>query len=221
VPDANALNYLALQDAVLGRRFPAASQRPNAKRWLATAYQDVWSAEDWTFKRVSRASLTVTANDLTPGMPTDFGQMIALYDGFGDKLEYLSQERFERYFAPELILATSGNPSFYTVVDRQIYLSSSPGNTTFHISYVRRLSHKQSDQLTVAPGFMDDDIDYPLWDDNHSVLIPRATAIGLIELNDPTWSEAQAEYERQLDRMRFDYEERRPAIQWGMVSWDA
>ncbi|MBA2370737.1 MAG: hypothetical protein H0V71_03720, partial [Chloroflexi bacterium] len=51
MPDANALTYLQLQDAVLGRRFPAASQRANSKRWLATAYQDVWSADDWAFKR--------------------------------------------------------------------------------------------------------------------------------------------------------------------------
>ena len=220
MPDANAINYLALQDAVLGRRFPAASQRPNAKRWLATAYQDVWSAADWTFRRVSRASLAVSAGDTTPAMPPDFGTAIDLYDEFGNKLEYLAQERFERYFADSLVQSAQGQPLAFTVVNRQIELSLQPGTATFRLSYFRRLSHKESDGTTVTGGFMDEDSDYPLWDDHHSVLVPRATAIGLIEVNDPTWEQAQMEYERQLDRMREDYEQRRPAYQWGAVSWD-
>jgi hypothetical protein len=219
MPDSNALNYLALQDAVLGRRFPAASQRTNAKRWLATAYQDVWSAEDWTFKRVSRASLTMTAGDTTPTMPADFGSAIELFDDSGNKLEYLSQERFERYFAADLIVSTAGTPYAYTVVNRQIEVSSAPGTATYKLSYYRRLSHKESDGTTVTAGFMDEDSDYPLWDDNHAVLIPRATAIGLIEVNDPTWQQAQEEYERQLGRMMSDYEQPQPSYQWGAVEW--
>jgi hypothetical protein len=221
MPDANALNYLALQDAVLGRRFPASSQRTNAKRWIATAYQDVWSADDWTFKRVSRASLTMTAGDTTPTMPADFGSAIELFDDSGNKLEYLSQERFERYYAADLVGSTAGIPSAYTVVNRQIEVSSAPGTATYKLSYYRRLSHKESDGTTVTAGFMNEDDDFPLWDDHHAVLIPRATAIGLIEVNDPTWQQAQEEYERQLQRMSADYEQPQPSYQWGAVSWSA
>ena len=219
MPDVNALNYLALQDAVLGRRFPAASQRNNAKRWLNTAYQDVWSSADWTFKRVSLSTLALTAGDSTPDMPSDYGDTIELYDPQqGYKLKRLSQEEFEQYAVDPLFV---GTPYLYSVINRQVTLAPSPGGGTLRHSYFRRLSHREADGTTVTVGFMNEDDDYPLWDDHHAVLIPRATAVGLVEVNDPTWEQAQTEYERQLARMKEDYEQRRPAKQWGAACWDA
>lgn len=219
MPDVNALNYLALQDAVLGRRFPAASQRNNAKRWLSAAYADVWAAEDWTFRRISRATLAVSAGDSTPAMPADFLDAIELYDETGISLLRLSQEEFEERYAEILVLNQPGLPEAYSVVNRQIEIAPLPGATmNYRLSYKRRLCHREADASTVTPGFMDEDSDYPLWDDHHSLLIPRATAIGLIELNDPTWQQAQEEYERQLARMKDDYVQISPANQWG-ATW--
>lgn len=213
-----ALTYLNLQDAVLGRRFPASTQRENAKRWLETAYYDVWSAADWTFKRVSFVNLAVTSGDPTPTMPSDYLDTIELYDSSGVRLERLSQERFEREYGDVLVGGSVGSPSVYTVVDRQIILAPAPQTATFRHSYWRRVSHKNSSGAVVA-GPLSADTDTPLWDDHQAVLIPRAVAIGLIELNDPTWQEAQGEYERQLSRMREDYEQRQPAYQWGKEWW--
>lgn len=210
------MTYKELQDAVLGRRFPPASQRENAKRWLATAYSDVWAAYDWTFKRVSRENVAVTTGGVVT-MPATFGKEIALYDDFGVRVAQLSQERFEEYFDTTELGGAIG----FMSVNRQITVSPDPGAVTYRLSYMRRLAHKEADGVTVSAGFMDEDSDFPLWDDHHSVLIPRATSIGLLELNDPTWEQQQEEYERQLARMRQDYEVRRPALQWGAVSWDA
>ncbi len=221
--DINALTRLDLKNAVLGRRFPAASQGTNALRWLAAAYTDVWAAADWTFKRVSRATLNVTSGVAAPTLPADYGTSIGVWDQFGDELVRLSQERFEHEFAEDLALSITGQPWAYTTVNRQVILGPTPNVTgTFRHSYMRRLSHRESDFATVTAGFMDEDNDYPLWDDHHGVLIPRATAIGLLELNDPTWQQQQDEYERQLARMNDDYEQRRVAdrsyggaAQWG------
>ena len=221
MPAANALTFLQLQDAVLGRRFPAASQRDNAKRWIATAYQDVWSAADWTFKRVSRFSLAMTSGDSTPAMPSDFGEALDLYDDSGVPMMRYSQEEFEYRYGDILLTSQTGLPEAYVVVNRQIEVAPFPTTTTFRLSYLRRLSHKELDETTVTGGFFDEDSDYPLWDDHHSLLIPRATAIGLQEVNDPTWDQAQEEYERQLSRMREDYVQVRPAHQWGALYWDA
>lgn len=214
MPDANALTYLNLQDAVLGRRFPATTQRSNAKRCLATAYVDVWNAEDWTFKRVSRASFAVTS--ATPTMPTAFGQAIALFDDAGNEIEQLPEELFERYFTNPA--NTSGVPSAFTVVNRQIILSSNPGTVTFQLSYKRRLASRTS-ALVVQAGMMVADGDYPLWDDYHAVLIPRAQAILYLELGDPSFQDVQDEYERQLDRMGEDYAQERPLRQWARQAW--
>lgn len=222
MPQANALTFLNLQDAVLGRRFPAASQRTNAKRWLATAYTDVWNAlrpenRLWSFELVFRSSLAVTAGDPTPTMPPDYADTFTLYDQDGEPLTRLSPEEFEFEFADA---ADNAAPYAFTVVNRQIHLGPTPdGAATFTHTYRRRLAHRESDEVTVSAGFMDEDSDYPLWDDHHGVLIPRAVAIGLMELNDPTWEQMQAEFERQLSRMRDDYEHTQPQAQWAADVW--
>lgn len=211
-----SLNRLQLRDAVLGRRFPAASQGSNALRWLETAYQDVWSAAEWTFARVMLEELTV--DDATPTMPATFADAIELYSPDGCRLERLSQEEFELYAVSPFF---TGTPYVYTVVNRQITLAPTPsGSSTFKLSYRRRMSHKESNGTTVTAGFMDEDTDFPLWDDHHGVLIPRASAIGLQEVNDPTWEGQQIEYERQLSRMKDDYEYVRPQRQWAAACWD-
>lgn len=216
-----SLTYKALQDAVLGRRFPASTQRENSKRWLDTAYADVWNAlrgesRYWTFEIVFRSTLPVTAGDSTPTLPSDYGDTIALFDESGSELERISPEDFERRFA-----STTANeaPYAYTVVDRVLHLGPTPsGSVNYTHTYRRRLSHK-ANGVTVTAGFMDSDTDAPLWDDHHSVLIPRAMAVGLLELNDPTWEQMQAEFERQLSRMREDYEQVRPQRQWARRRW--
>jgi hypothetical protein len=226
MPAANAYTFLQLQDAVIGRRFPGSSQRDNAKRWLATAYEDVWSAaradgNEWQFEIVSRATIAMTSGDSTPTMPSDFGDALNLYDDSGVPMQRYSQEDFEYRYSDILLTSQTGLPEAYTVVNRQIEVAPIPTTTTFRLSYRRRLSHKESDGTTVTGGFFDEDTDYPLWDDHHTVLIPRATAIGLIEINDPTWDQAQQEYERQLARMKDDYVAERPIRQWGALAWDA
>lgn len=211
-----ALTYLNIYQAVLGRRFPQSSQLTNSKRWVDTAYQDVWSAADWTFRRVPQSDLVVAS--ATPTMPADYADTIDLFDPQGYRLERMSEEDFERDFLP----ASSINvfPAYaYTVVNRQIYLPATAAGTYKH-SYYRRMAHKDNAGAVIA-GPMSLDTDKPLWDDHHSVLIPRAQVIGLIELNDPTWEQLQAEYERQLSRMKRDYEQVRPAKQWARDCWYA
>ncbi len=220
MPDVNALTYAVLRTAVLGRRFPAASQTTNANRWLASAYQDVWSAQDdWTFARVSLENLTVTAGDETPTMPAAYADTSRLFDNQGSELARMSVEEFEASFAAELILGTRGVPEAFTVINRQITLAPIPQSAaTFKHSYRRRMASKTTAGVVQA-GFMAVDTDYPVWDDHHAVLIPRAQAIGLQELSDPTWQLAQTDYERQLDRMIDDYGVKLTG-QWG-DGWDS
>lgn len=217
MPDANALTYLELQDAVLGRRFPAASQRANSKRWLSVAYTDVWTAPTgddrmWAFELVFMSDFAITSGDATPTMPDDYGDTIELRDADGAELTRLSARDFAEQFAA---LSTSTSPWAFTVVNRQIHIGPTPGgDATFKHSYRRRLSHRESNYSTVTAGFLNEDDDYPLWDDHQGILIPRATAIGLQELNDPTWQQAQEEFERQLARMRADLDYVLPQTEW-------
>lgn len=215
MPDVNALTLATLRLAVLGRRFPAASQATNATRWLASAYQDVWSASDWEFKRVSRQALEVVAGSTTPTMPADFQSATSLFDDAGDEIPRMSEEVFESAYGHDFADSWRGSVEAFTVVNRQIVLGPTPqASLTFRLSYRRRLAHKESDGTTVTAGFMNEEDDYPIWDDHHAILIPRAQAIGLQEMSDPTWQLAQNEYERELERMQEDYAT--PLVgQWG------
>lgn len=215
MPDTNALTLAILRTAVLGRRFPAASQSTNATRWLASAYQDVWSASDWQFKRVSREALPVVAGSSSPTMPAAFADATSLFDDAGDEVPRMGEETFESAYGHDFADSWRGTVEAFTVVNRQILLGPAPSSSsTFSLSYRRRMAHKQSDGITVAAGFMNEETDYPIWDDHHAILIPRAAAIGLQELSDPTWQIAQSEYERELERMLDDYAT--PLVgQWG------
>lgn len=223
MPDANALNRDALILAILGRRFPSASQTTNALRWLATAYQDVWDAmrseqKLWTFEIVSLSSLAYTIGDSTPTMPADYADTLSLFDSQGTPLVRVPRYELEAMAVAQG--AAPGTPYWYAVTGRQVTVYPTPSaNGTLSHSYRRRLSHKESDGVTVTAGFMDEGSDYPLWDDHHSILIPRAQALGLMELNDPTWQTPQDEYERQLERMKSDYEEDLPQVQWPRDPW--
>lgn len=214
MPDANALTRADLVTAILGRRFPAATQTTNARRWLATAYADVWHAADWTFKRVSRATLAVTAGDETPTMPAAFADAIKLYDDLGNEIPRLSQEVFEQRYASSIVAGERSTPDAFAVVDRQIILGPRPvSSANFLLSYRRRLASRTA-TLAVQAGIMALDTDFPLWDDHHSILIPRAQSIGLVELSDPTWQLAQQQYQLELERMIEDYTT--PIVgQWG------
>lgn len=211
------MTHKELQDAVLGRRFPGASQRENAKRWLRTAYSDVWAAHDWSFKRVSLADVTVLTGGLL-SLPTDFGREIGVYTDQGSRLVQVAQDRFEE----EFLVSELGTARAFMAVNRQITVAPVSVGATYQLSYERRVAHLESDGTTVSAGFMDEDSDTPLWlEEHHSLLVPRAMVIGLQEINDPSWEPLQDEYERQLDRMRKDLQVTRPAIQWGAASWDA
>lgn len=203
--DANALTRADLVTAILGRRFPSSTQTTNARRWLNSAYLQVWSAHPWTFETVSLANLAVTVNNRTPTVPTDFADVLDLYDDAGWPLVRMNERDYERAYASGIVAAAAGQPAAFTVIDRQILLGPIPqASATYKLSYRRRLSHRDT-ALAVVAGAMSVDTDYPLWSDHHAVLIPRAAAIGLAEINDPTWQLQQQEYERQLQLMVLDY----------------
>lgn len=208
----NTLTFVELQNAVLGKRFPQSSLG-DTKRWLATAYQDVWAAYEWPFRIVSRAPLALTVGE-QPTVPADFADAQDVFDQYGCALERMEQRTLEEFYGDIFAFSLTGLPEAYTVVDRQLILAPLSSVTAgFTLSYRRRLCCRNADG-TVAAGMMVNDTDYPVWDDHHSLLIPRAQVVGLQELNDPTYAMALQEYERQLSRMQDDYRPARVPVQW-------
>jgi hypothetical protein len=220
VSDASVFTYVDLQDAVLDKRFPS-SRRASVTQWLAVAYQDVWDAGNWSFKQVSREAWYTTADgtssglaSATPTMPATLGRVTRIFDDLGDELDEYDEDSFEGRFSALDVQGTTGRPYAFTVIDRQIHLAPKPDAAyLFNVSYRRRMAHRNVGGVAVA-GFMTQSDDSPLWSDHQWILVPRAQAIGLKMLNDPTWPPLQDEYDRLLTSMKRDYEQRAFPRQW-------
>lgn len=213
------MNYLALQDAVLGTRFDT-SQRPQAKQWILAVYARIWALEDeWIFKRVGPTSITVTAGvELAAGLPTDLDDVVAVYDNYGTELERLSPDEYDALVLPDALASTRGIPTVYKVVNRLIYLGPpSNANYTYKVVYTRLLSRfNLANAITV--GELQSDTDYPLWDNQHHyVLALGATALGLKIENDPSFGGLDDEYGNALAAMRQDLVQESVGLQYGRV----
>jgi hypothetical protein len=207
------LNYGELRTAIQENRFPSSDPISD---WLGAAYSDVWNAANWTFKRVSRANLYTTADGLssgtpsaTPSMPAAFADITSgVFDDTGCKLKQLTEFEFERLLTEQT--PTTGRPSHFMVVNRQITFWPTPASAyLFKVSYRRRLATRTS-VGAVQAGFFQNDTDLPLWDDHHYLLVLRAKLIGLRDRSDPTASDLEGEFSRLLSAMQTDYVEARP-----------
>lgn len=216
--DSNSLTYDQLIADVRQNRFPS-SMTGLAQKWLAVAYQDVWEAAPWSFKRVSMETLYLTADGTSTGtvtaqplMPAAFAEAHRLYDDNGVPLLQIDMDDFEDTYAS---ITATGRPETFTVSGRQIIVGPTPDSAyQFKVSYRRRLAHKDASGNVIA-GFFTAGSDYPLWDDHHRVLVPRAQALGLKEINDYwSWPTLQDEFQAQLATMKRDYVERVTPRQW-------
>ena len=214
------LTFADQKAAVAGDRIPTTQP---ISQWLAAAYTDIWNAGKWTFKKVSRENFYTTADgtstgaaSATPDMPAAFGEMIALLDDQGFELTWLTETEFESQYTEAN--ATTGRPSVFTVVNRQIQLWPTPDAAyLFKVSYKRRLATRNSSGVVQA-GFYQADTDFPLWDDHHYILVLRAKLLGLKSLADPTADMLEGEFGRLLDAMTEDYTEKLPRG-YQMPSW--
>lgn len=202
------MTYAELRAAILERRFPSNSP---VSSWLEAAYDDVWNATEWEFKRVSGATWYTTADGLSNGTPAqqpkmlvDFANPLALYDDLGNPLVQLPQREFEKTYQPYIV---SDRPEAFMVVNRQIWLGPKPNAAyPFKLSYKRRISTRTTTGAVQA-GFFVQDTDIPLWDDHHYLLVLRAKMIGLRDRSDPTASDLENEFARLLAAMKDEYVE--------------
>lgn len=196
------LTYLDLRNAVRGKRFPS-SMDGSINRALGTAYADVWTAANWPFKRVFRASLAVSS--LNPTLPADFRSPIQVMDDLGGELLEYSYEEFNKIYSYGIQNNMKGRPEAWCHFNGVMYFAP-VANTSFnfYLTYHRRLCSRDTNG-NVQAGFLSADTDYPAWDEHHGVLIPRAMEILLLEMGDATATVQAGEFQRQLESMKDQY----------------
>jgi len=209
------MNFKDLQDEVLATRFDE-SQRPRVKRWLNLRYQWLWNQADWNFKHVPASDFVITGGSATPTMPGDFARVGELYDDQGTPLGYLKPSDWDEYNLPPN-QASNVRSSYFTVIDRQIYLYPTPSAATYKLSYKRRLSHVDA-SVGVIGGIFVEDGDQPLWPAEHDyVLVVDAVILGQQMSQDPTWTMLVEQRDQLLASMKRDLvvEQAEQFEQWG------
>lgn len=189
------MDYQTIVTEVLGTRFRE-TQRARAKNWVRQRYADVWAAADWPWKIVPPASLTVTAGDVTPTLPTDLLRPITIFDQDGDRLLFLEAAQFWADFQGA---TDTGDPSYWTWTGGQVHLAPIPStDRTYSLAYRRRIAHMSGSPGVITPGNLAADTDSPIWAEDeydHGLLIDGALSLGLKRSNDPTWQEAEGAWQ--------------------------
>ena len=195
------MTYKGLQDECL-IRFDD-SRRASIKSWLNLRYSALWALEDWHFKHVKGAALTVSASNNRPTMPSDFGKSEGLYDQTGTRLLYLEPADWRDNYLPTPI--ATGYPEAYTVIDRELWLGPTPSSTvSFTLSYLRRLSHVDGPSGLAAAGVMVNDSDQPIWEAEYDYLLVLDACILGCQLLEFPWSDLTPQRDELLAAMRED-----------------
>jgi hypothetical protein len=217
------LTFLELQQelsTVPGARFKS-TQASSYKRWLNSRAAELWNLEDWTFRKAT-TTLSVTTGTDTATAPSDLGIVMGIWDNDGDEIQYRQPGEFFADHQANAFSGTTGSPSYYTVVNKAIYLDPTPGTTSsaWRIYYDRAYCHKNSGGAYVA-GDMSADTDTPaLPDECHYLLVHGATAMGSINMNDFTYQFAEQGWQSGIEVMRRNYlvDQRGETQQWGAMN---
>jgi hypothetical protein len=187
-------------DEVLGTRFDE-SQRTFAKNWVNARLLKVWNTPGvrWEFVYTRDEALAVTASAASLDLDAIVGTVEDVYDDDGNPLLELSKREYDE---GAYSTTSSGTPTAYTVVGRQLLLYPTPSaSKTFKFTYNRRPYHLD-DSGDVVVGPMSDDDDTPPWNDSyHHILVPGGVAAGLLYENDPAFAAFEQEFTDELDAM--------------------
>lgn len=197
------LNFTALQTAVQANRFDASQDMAT---WVRTAYEQLWQAAEWSFKKVSSTAITLPTTGL-PTMPADFSRMGGggLYDDLGEELEPLEETEFRRRYLESRVAGATGRPTAYTVIDRQIVLGPYPDKAySGFIAYTRRLCTRDSGGALQVGNFQVG-TDLPFWNhttgEHHYVIALRAMITGRVFESDMSAQMLQEEFQQALTAM--------------------
>jgi len=180
------MTYLALQEEVMSFQF-SEKYRELTKRWLNTAQRKAVQQSEFRTQEEVEAFKT-TSGDATLTLPEDFSRWIDFYDS-ESHWPFTPVEKREY----DLLEASSGRPTLYTVIGDQITLWPTPDG-----SYPLSLRYWRLPQDMVADG---DEPEIPA--QYHDVLVAYAMMKAYAREND--WSASRfwkEEWEAGVMKMR-------------------
>lgn len=192
------------------------TQRSSVKKWINHRYAILWGMDDWTFKKTFNLAMTVTAGQATAG-PTDLAIPISLFDNNGNEIIYVDPGTYLNCHVGN----SSGTPDKYTVVNKTIYLDPTPASSSSAWAVYYEKTPWVSGNPTSGPPLVGDTDVPAIPAEYHYMLVPGATSVGSISMNDFTYQFAEQEWQNDLDAMRRIYlaDVRAVTGQWGAQVW--
>lgn len=200
------MDFVSIQNEVMSDRFRG-DQRDRVKLWINSAYADIWTMEEWTFRFAEDQVTVTTSSTAVTDLPTDLGAVMGMWNSEGDRISYITPGEWSDLYYGE---TSTGKPEFYTINPAGTLVVGPISNET-DTGYKIRYEKLRVD--------LDGPQDVPLLpSSSHFVLVHAACEIGLAMENDyPTADIQRGMKEDKLAGMRSQYLEvqRGEFEQWG------
>jgi hypothetical protein len=188
------MTFLQLQNAVMSDRFDE-PQRGDVKTWLNSAYWQLWTLEEWTFRyRTTNVTVTVGSKNVT-GAPSNLGVIRSFSRRDGELITPLTQTEYERLYYDQTQTWT-GYPCHYTVINGSVLVGPASSETASDYLIVDERAYtslaNDGDTAAIPEG-------------SELALVFKASATGLKLQNDYTWQFHEQDYQEQLDALRRGY----------------
>lgn len=171
-----------------------------AKMFVNDAYEQVWTAQKWTFRRALVNVTVAIGTQEIANVPADLGRVNGLWRGAvgaGQRLTYIYPDVFvNRWSNNNTAIVQSGPPYEYTVVDDEILVgpASNEAATDYTLMHEKRFTPLEAD--TDVPAL-------PLG--THMIIAYGSAKTALISENDFFFQFCDGQYQARLAAMTAEY----------------
>jgi hypothetical protein len=142
----------------LNRGTLSASSKPTStevQSWIIRAKQELMDTYGFTWSRVY-AYMTTTAGEYRYALPLDFaeGGYVIRDTTAGERITPIDPVSFDSLF-PDVADEASGSPTYYTIKDRELWLSApASGETRLELEYLRSGDDSTTTDVSYIPELM-------------------------------------------------------------------
>lgn len=205
MPYTQAMTFSDICTEITTIRFSSA-QSTSIQRWVNDAYNELWTADEWTFRYGRSTTVTATAGSATlTNLPADFGIPIGLWRNDDTPLTYRTPRAFFNLYAGA---TDTGAPLFYTILDQSIIVGPIPDSTSaaYVVAYEKRFTAMTADSDGPA-----------IPEGNHYLLVTGGMRTGCRLYNDFTYEFQDQAWTTGIAGMRREWlvDQRGEAGVWG------
>lgn len=174
-------------------------QTGEAQLYINDAYEMVWTAADWQFRKVPVPVTVASGSQVVTNLPSDLGLINGFWRGAlgtGDRLGFVLPDVFiDRWSDNNTAIVQAGPPYEYTVIGSQVLVgpASNEAATDYTLLHERRFTPLGAGQTPALPI------------GTHMVVVYAAAATALVSENDFFFQFCDGRYQARMAAMQREY----------------